>query len=956
MRSALWYGNQVMENRTVRHTIRFWVTVCAVVASLCALLVLSTGISSAAFGEPATKPSADEAAVVHDGRADGHDGDTTATNGGTDSSTDAATGIVADAVDTIDGIAADVPSAAAASEDDAAGEPSTETTDRNALSVPSKAPKAALAEQSVLLRTAAGEVLSLDNPIEVEMGATMSFSVFLNGTGAISVTSSSSAIAVVTFQTPAPDASETINIGGKTYRFAGTLRIGANSLGQMTATLTVAATETHEQLQMDIPIDVTKVGIDRLVADDEEAADRNTRVLQAAIDEANRQGGGTVALPAGTFYFGSAGPYGTAECCIVMKSNVTVRGAGQNATVLCPVGVYADGTAYQHGVDMFAWQGLNEGETFLVNADFADFTIDSQYTKGSQFGYNASGKGFFFKLFEDCDWSNVTVRNTDGTGFGMDFPINCTVVGCVAENCGKNASRQDVGASGFGIGTGFSASESILIQNCISTGNTKYGFFFEHQSIFHPDDIVAPQATGYIVRDCEASGNMYNFGGERAHDVTFERCTSAVDPTNEAKTESPFHLGDLSVRIVFENCVVQQDIAMTGGAALQQLAARAALSQNVIDGSSSLAVDLDMVLTRFQALELLWRTAERPGVLQIGWRAKQLFPYRDVATGSAESLVAAWCDAYRLLLPDEFPGYLKGSKQIGTVEFLRVMYRAIVAGDSSDEIDRDAMIDWAHGIGIPLDPDIFDADAAMTLGEALAMIEAAKDDLRSGYDASVFNQYDFSAHMTSGDFSDVPYTHWVVTEGWLDKVLDAGIMSGYADSKGKPIGKFGPNDTVTRAQLATVLYRFANPLSTDTTTKADYAVNATPFADNASRNYYTAAINWAYRTGIMKGDAGVLVARVRPNDIVTRQEAAAMLYRYAQAVGAPITGDAASAYASAPDASSVASWASKAVGWCYSNGIMTGQKTTGKLLPNNGASRAEIAKMAFSALQRTTVS
>ena len=81
-----------------------------------------------------------------------------------------------------------------------------------------------------------------------------------------------------------------------------------------------------------------------------------------------------------------------------------------------------------------------------------------------------------------------------------------------------------------------------------------------------------------------------------------------------------------------------------------------------------------------------------------------------------------------------------------------------------------------------------------------------------------------------------------------------------------------------------------------------------------------------------------------------------MLYRYARAVGASTEGAMPRSYASAPDASSVANWAAEAVGWCYSNGVMTGQKTTGRLLPNDGATRAEIAKMAVVALQRTTVS
>lgn len=53
-----------------------------------------------------------------------------------------------------------------------------------------------------------------------------------------------------------------------------------------------------------------------------------------------------------------------------------------------------------------------------TNASFYDFTIDGESTQGSLRGYNASGKGFFFKLFRGCTWERVEVRNTDGTGFG----------------------------------------------------------------------------------------------------------------------------------------------------------------------------------------------------------------------------------------------------------------------------------------------------------------------------------------------------------------------------------------------------------------------------------------------------------------------------------------------------------------------------------------------------------
>ena len=72
---------------------------------------------------------------------------------------------------------------------------------------------------------------------------------------------------------------------------------------------------------------------------------------------------------------------------------------------------------------------------YLVNADFKDFTINGEEAEcyylddnGERiYHYTTSGKGFMINLFKDCDWENVAVLLTDGTGFGMDCPINCTV-------------------------------------------------------------------------------------------------------------------------------------------------------------------------------------------------------------------------------------------------------------------------------------------------------------------------------------------------------------------------------------------------------------------------------------------------------------------------------------------------------------------------------------------------
>lgn len=105
----------------------------------------------------------------------------------------------------------------------------------------------------------------------------------------------------------------------------------------------------------------------------------------------------------------------------------------------------------------------------------------------------------------------------------------------------------------------------------------------------------------------------------------------------------------------------------------------------------------------------------------------------------------------------------------------------------------------------------------------------------------------------------VPYIEWAV---------DNGVVNGYPD------GTFAPDQNVTRGQLAIMLARAAG-VNVDSEKPV---WNATPFSDNLGGQYYTKAVNWAYEYGILTGFEG----KVRPDDSVTRQEAAAMLGRFAQ--------------------------------------------------------------------------
>ena len=409
-------------------------------------------------------------------------------------------------------------------------------------------------------------------------------------------------------------------------------------------------------------------------------ARENSIYLQYLIDLVSRQGGGTVVIPEGTYCFAATGEHELGSYAVLAKSNVLLVGSGQDATVLMPVGEWADTGLYRHGVDMFAHFGVDSA-TYLENADFQNFTIDGSLTQGKPEAYNASGKGFYFKLFKDCDWLNVTVKNTDGTGFGMDFPINSTLENCVAIGCGKNATAEDVGASGFGIGTGYSEQESILISNCEAYDNTKYGFFFEHQTRF-ASEIEALKAEGFVVVDCVASGNLYNFGGARAHDVTYERCTSKIsgDAAREAYTTRAFCFENHSCRTAVVDCMVEQrfaDVAVTDpcyvaahwaleNGLIESVVVEAEAAEGVAEGAASGAatgaadgaaqaatsgVNLQIgemlfhperEMLRSEAVALLWRYAGRPGEIWPGGTPSIPVGYSDVSVNDYFIDAALW--------------------------------------------------------------------------------------------------------------------------------------------------------------------------------------------------------------------------------------------------------------------------------------------------------------------------
>lgn len=245
---------------------------------------------------------------------------------------------------------------------------------------------------------------------------------------------------------------------------------------------------------------------------------QNSRNLQKLIDELSLDGG-TIYIPAGEYVFSANGTQTIGDHCIKMRSNVSIIGVGEQ-TVLKPVG------ESRYSLDMFYFNDyLDTGEgNYLENCRFQNFVIDAAGTSCET--YTSAGKGFMLNLIHNCHWENVTVKNTDATGFGVDCPLDCSIADCVAIGCGKAAGEDAPGASGFGIGYGYCADESMTITDCYAEGNKKFGFFFEHQGRFDSEKYDLSNQGSFLVTNCTAEGNLYNFGGIRAKNVTYTQCIS----------------------------------------------------------------------------------------------------------------------------------------------------------------------------------------------------------------------------------------------------------------------------------------------------------------------------------------------------------------------------------------------------------------------------------------------
>lgn len=170
-------------------------------------------------------------------------------------------------------------------------------------------------------------------------------------------------------------------------------------------------------------------------------------------------------------------------------------------------------------------------------------------------------------------------------------------------------------------------------------------------------------------------------------------------------------------------------------------------------------------------------------------------------------------------------------------------------------------------------------------------------------------------------FDDVPASAWYYNA--VEYVYENGLMSGVSG------GRFAPDDTLTRAMLVQTLYAM----------EGRPAAASAGFADVASGDWYASAVNWAAANGVV---SGVSETGFGPNNALTREQLALILYRFAQYKGYDVAGT--SDLAAYADGSSVSGWAAEAMGWAVDAGLISGVGGN-QIAPTGTASRAQVAQI-----------
>jgi hypothetical protein len=185
--------------------------------------------------------------------------------------------------------------------------------------------------------------------------------------------------------------------------------------------------------------------------------------------------------------------------------------------------------------------------------------------------------------------------------------------------------------------------------------------------------------------------------------------------------------------------------------------------------------------------------------------------------------------------------------------------------------------------------------------------------------SAAFKQASASHVCPAEKYADVDTSRWY-HEG-VDYALENGMMNG------TDINTFAPNAATTRGMIVTILYRLE---------KNPAVAGNCPFDDVKDGSWYEDAVTWAAANKIVGGYGN---SKYGPDDPITREQMAAILYRYAEYKGYDVTGRA--DLTKFADSGAISAWAENALSWANANGLVQGNGD--KLMPSGNAERCQVA-------------
>lgn len=288
-----------------------------------------------------------------------------------------------------------------------------------------------------------------------------------------------------------------------------------------------------------------------------------------------------------------------------------------------------------------------------------------------------------------------------------------------------------------------------------------------------------------------------------------------------------------------------------------------------------------------------------------------------VTLDSAEAIEAARTAFDALSAAEQ--GLVKNADVLTAAE---AAYKALVDAREADKAAAKAASERIDAIGTVTESSKPAIDSARNAYDALTEAQKA---LVGNYDVLTAAEAEYAELTTVIPFVDVSRTAW-----YYDAVRYATyrqLFSGVSDTQ------FAPDGTMTRAMLVAVLYRYAG--------FPDVGDVSAPFTDLAAA-WYKDAVAWGAANDIVYGIGNGLFA---PDAPVTREQIAAILYRYAQKYD--MNTEKSSELAAFPDADQASSWAVEALQWAVGSELIVGSVRNGIIVLNPGASatRAEAAQI-----------